>query len=211
MGRQPTTAERILEAARRRFNEKGYASTTLTEIAASVGISQGNLTYHFPTKRDLVTRLQEEVAERIAERRVGDRPGEVEDDYVEHLSLAMELTARYLFLLRDDAQIEPGPDHQSPHRVLVDDYAALRGLLERIDRAGLFRKDMEVDLDVLGRSLWVLSRYWMDYLSEMELRRDIGWEDQLRGIEHHLALLLPNLVAAGRHRFTRALKAHRSS
>ena len=211
MGRQPTTAERILEAARRRFNEKGYASTTLTEIAASVGISQGNLTYHFPTKRDLVTRLQEEVAERIAERRVGDRPGKVEDDYVEHLSLAMELTARYLFLLRDDAQIEPGPDHQSPHRVLVDDYAALRGLLQRIDRAGLFRKDMEVELDVLGRSLWVLSRYWMDYLSEMELCRDIGWEDQLRGIEHHLALLLPNLVAAGRRRFTRALEAHRSS
>ncbi|MEM7023448.1 MAG: helix-turn-helix domain-containing protein [Pseudomonadota bacterium] len=54
MTRRSPTAERIVEAARRRFNQRGYSATSLHEIAASIGISQGNLTYHFPSKRDLV-------------------------------------------------------------------------------------------------------------------------------------------------------------
>lgn len=203
------TADRIVEAARQRFNEKGYAAATLTGIAASLDISQGNLTYHFPTKRDLVTRIQEQVAERIEQRRISYRPGSVEDDYVDHLVFAMELTATYRFLLRDDAQIEPGPDHRSPHQVLVDDYAALSGLLERIDAAGLFRRDIDVDLRTLGRSLWILSRYWMDHLDEMEPHRVPGPDDEFRGVEQHFVVLLPNLTAAGRRRFEEALERAR--
>ena len=33
MSEHPKTADRILEASRRLFNEKGYAGTSLTEIA----------------------------------------------------------------------------------------------------------------------------------------------------------------------------------
>ncbi len=194
-----------MEAARLGFNEKGYATTTLAEIAAAVDISQGNLTYHFPTKRHLVTRIQELVAEEIAERRATRRPGTVEDDYVSHLSFVMRLTATYRFLLRDDAQIEPGPDHRSPHQVLVDDFAAIRRLVDRVEGDGLFRRDLDVDVEILARSLWILSRYWMEHLSEMELRREITWEDQHRGIVHHFAVLLPNLTAEGRRRFSIAL------
>ncbi|MEM9624528.1 MAG: helix-turn-helix domain-containing protein [Pseudomonadota bacterium] len=69
MKKGPTTAERILEASRLLFNEKGYAATRLTEIAEAVGISQGNLTYHFPTKRELANRLQEQARSHMRARR----------------------------------------------------------------------------------------------------------------------------------------------
>ena len=36
-----STRHRILDASRALFNEKGYASTTLAEIAAAVGIAEG--------------------------------------------------------------------------------------------------------------------------------------------------------------------------
>ncbi len=205
MAGRSSTADNIVEAARRSFNRQGYATTTVAEIAAAVDISPGNLTYHFPTKRDLVTRMQEQVAERVSERRATNRPGSVEDDYVDYLIFTMELTARYRFLLRDDAEIEPGPDHQSPHQILIDSFAALRRLLERVHDEGMFRNDLHVDVDTLARSLWVLNRYWMDHLSEMELRNEIGWEDQRRGLDHHFAVLLPNLTAGARRRFRSAL------
>ena len=54
MSDRPTTRERILEVSRRLFNERGYAATSIAEIAATVGIAKGNLTYHFPAKYDLV-------------------------------------------------------------------------------------------------------------------------------------------------------------
>ena len=53
MTKRSATASRILEASRKLFNAKGYTATSVTEIAASLGISQGNLTYHFPTKQAL--------------------------------------------------------------------------------------------------------------------------------------------------------------
>lgn len=205
MAKRSRTAEMITEAARLHFNQKGYAATTVTEIAASIGISQGNLTYHFPTKRDLVTRMQEMVAERILNHRAEESTGAIEDDFVAHLSFATELTATYLFLLRDDAQIEPGPDHQTPHRVLVNHYEAQRQLLERVAADELFRTDLDIDLDELARSLWLVSRYWVEYLLEMELRADINPADQRRGLEQYFAVLIPHLNAAGRRRFTNAM------
>lgn len=205
MAHRTKTADQILEAARRRFNQKGYASTTLAEIAASIEISQGNLTYHYRTKRDLVTRLQQQVAQRIQQHHARGVPDHLEDEYVERLRFVFELNATYRFLLRDDAQIEPGPEHQSPHQVLLDDFAALSALMARVEQAGWLRRDYSVDLGILTRSLWVLSRFWMDFLSEMELRQEPDWEDQRRGIEHHFAVLLPNLTATGRRRFEAAL------
>lgn len=198
-----TTAERIAEAALRQFNRKGYASTTLTEIAREVGISQGNLTYHFPTKLDLALHLSDAVRVRTERRRATRSDGDVADDYVEHLQFAMEMTWSYRFLMRDRGIFEDPDAVVAPSPILVAAFEDRRALIDRVHTEGLFRTD--VDLDKLARSLWILSRYWMDHLREMEQRDEIDWSDVERGIEHHFALLMPALTAAGRRRFVAAL------
>lgn len=54
------TRQKILNAARTLFNEYGYNSVSLRDIAETVGISEGNLTYHFKKKENLMEGLLEE-------------------------------------------------------------------------------------------------------------------------------------------------------
>ena len=51
--------EKILNKAVELFNEKGISSTSPNQIAAALGISTGNLTYHYKTKAILVKEVYE--------------------------------------------------------------------------------------------------------------------------------------------------------
>lgn len=51
----------ILETALKLFNEKGIDEVTTRDIAKKLKISQGNLTYHFPAKNDIVFALTQEL------------------------------------------------------------------------------------------------------------------------------------------------------
>lgn len=48
------TRERLIQASIELFNRHGVPNVSLSQIAAAVGISQGNLTYHFKKRDDLV-------------------------------------------------------------------------------------------------------------------------------------------------------------
>ena len=44
----------ILEASNKSFYEKGYDATSFGDIVKITGLSKGNITYHFKTKKDIV-------------------------------------------------------------------------------------------------------------------------------------------------------------
>lgn len=203
MGSRTNTPDRILEASRQLFNEKGYAATSLSEIAAQIGISQGNLTYHFPSKSDLALRIVQALRQQMNERRDNAQPGLVADDYVDHLLFATGLIWKNRFLLRD--RIHFADKIGSTETQSIADYEELHTLMKRIQAQDMFRANTVDDLAVLTRSIWVMSRYWMDHLCEFEGLMDIRWSDQVRGIEHHFALLLPCLKQSAQRAFRTAL------
>ena len=53
--------EKICTHAKHLFNEKGYNNVSLRDIAEAAGTTIGNLTYHFPLKKDLIFAIQEEL------------------------------------------------------------------------------------------------------------------------------------------------------
>ncbi len=47
----------IITEATKQFLEKGYTNTSANAVAKALGMSQGNLTFHYPTKEHLLTVL----------------------------------------------------------------------------------------------------------------------------------------------------------
>lgn len=76
------SAAQIVGAATRVIARKGYARTSLNDIAREAGMSKGAVHYHFSTKEALVAKVLETACDAVAERtkeawqRGGDNPFE---------------------------------------------------------------------------------------------------------------------------------------
>ena len=62
------SAAQIVAAAKRVISRKGYAQTSLKDIADEAGMSKGAIHYHFPTKEALVAKVLEAATDAVAER-----------------------------------------------------------------------------------------------------------------------------------------------
>lgn len=205
MADSSTTRERILEACRRLFNEKGYATTSLADIAASVGISKGNLTYHFPTKYELVVECAKRAREQRRDQFRLARPDSLVGEYVDTVHVAMEQARRWRFLVRDGAQFRKGRRSRRPDPAAAAEIEHLTGLLQRFQAEGLLRENTGIDLPAFARSVWMVSRFWIDHLVQDEARVEVKKEDQERGMRHHFAVLMPILTDDARRELESAL------
>lgn len=73
-------AQTILQAVRTVLGQKGYAGTTIKQVAAEAGVSRGLLHYYFKNKEEMVARVARQTVEdsaRLAESIFGQcRPGD---------------------------------------------------------------------------------------------------------------------------------------
>ena len=161
---------RILDAAAQTFRRKGYAGTTLNEIAKTADMQAGSLFYHFGSKDELL----EEVLD-IGMRRVH----EAVEDSQEHLPpgaphrerIRAAVEAHFATLLKHgdytSANIrifgQVPEDVQRRHLRLRDAYAALwRRILIKAQKAGALRGDVDLGLVrmlLMGALNWSVEWY----------------------------------------------------
>lgn len=97
----PSTRERILETSLLLFNEEGLASVSTHRMAAELGISPGNLHYHFKSKRLIVAGLFRRFEERLAACMDAAASVDALDDLWLSLHLTFETLNDYRFIYRD--------------------------------------------------------------------------------------------------------------
>lgn len=207
MHKRLTTRERILEASLRLFNEKSYAATSLTGIAKEVGIAKGNLTYYFPTKKDLALELEQRARAQALDRRSGGaRDNPFVDAYVENIWFGLSDWWLYRFLYRDHTQYQGQATGPQPNQPMNADIEKIHASLLNMKRNGMIRTGFVPEFRVLARTLFMVTRFWLDHLREAEGHSEFSAEDQRRGLEHHFSVLLPNLTAPARRQFEVALE-----
>lgn len=127
--------EPILAAAADLFHERGYAATSMQDIARAVGLSRPALYYHFRDKHDILAALVEQITlrtEREATRIAAARPGRgcaavLRDIVRSHALIILEQPAQFAVLLREERHLpEPARETQRRgKRDLLDRFAAV--------------------------------------------------------------------------------------
>jgi AcrR family transcriptional regulator len=186
------TKLKILSAARKLFNEKGYGAVTNEMLAEAAGIAPGNLWYHFRTQRDLLSALSQEfVAE--ANARLEIRPsadGDVIQEYAAFLlDLGKELR-RHRFLYRDQAEFGEFTEEMRKavpglyRRTFVQFDAFFRAMIAR----GLFTWE-EDRLNDLIVSVVMIIRYNLEYRREAGMPAAGGSGAVRAGFALHLSII----------------------
>jgi len=127
--------ERLLEAARGLFAERGYAGATTAGIAERAGVSEGILFHHFGSKRELFAELAGAYGRGLARAMFGDDPAASLATPEDALARAFAYARAHrdlhrVFLVRDPALAALAHDRTREQIV-----AALEGVL----RAGAAR------------------------------------------------------------------------
>lgn len=205
------TRDKIIQAARRLFNEQRFGSVSTAAIAVEVGIAEGNLWYHFRSKRALLDAISAEFAETI-EARLAMQPAPQDDIIAAYvgwlLSVMRELDA-YRFLYRDRA------DYGEHSAVVLDHiaewfdrtHAQLMTYLGAMIDQGLLDWPRERLADLCSNALIIL-RYGLEYQREMDPVAKGDLASARWTVLRHLTLFEDRLDATAARQFHRAIEKH---
>lgn len=160
------TKDRILQISLQLFNERGERSVTTNDIAAELGISPGNLYYHFRNKQEIIKELaqqyQAETLEMLA--LPVDRPLNANDKISYFQVLSNQLWA-YRFIHRDVYHlVENNEDFRKIYprfagQVMQQGQKIYRAFVD----AGLM-KMTDSEIEALIINLWIVLTNWTNFL-----------------------------------------------
>ena len=160
------TKDRILQISLQLFNERGERSVTTNHIAAELGISPGNLYYHFRNKQEIIKELaqqyQAETLEMLA--LPVDRPINANDKISYFQVLSNQLWA-YRFIHRDVYHlVENNEDFRKVYprfagQVMQQGQKIYRAFVD----AGLM-KMTDSEIEALIINLWIVLTNWTNFL-----------------------------------------------
>lgn len=189
------TRQRILDATLALYNERGEPQVSTSLIAAELGISAGNLHYHFRRKDELSAALLDRFVSEFDALLPppGWRANHVEDAWL-LLHLLLETMSRYRFLFRDLSGIM-ARDRRAAHRlsaVFQRAVEASRGICLGLVEQGVMTAT-GAEIDALAGNIAVVALYWLSFEAARHPKVIPAGEGTSRGAYQVLMLVAPFL------------------
>ncbi len=189
------TRDRILECALQLFNQKGEPNVSTMEVANEMGISPGNLYYHFHGKEPLVLGLFERFQNELAP--LLDPPAEAQleaEDYWLFLHLIVERMAHYRFLFQDLSNLAGRLPKlaKGVRNLLTALKRTLASLLARLKAAG----QLVSDTQALGQ---LVEQITLTLLFSLDYQRILDREGEVQMVVYQVMMLVaPHLLLPAR-------------
>lgn len=204
-----TTKQRILNTSLQLFNQQGTDVVTVRHIAKNLGISHGNLCYHFPNTDLIIEKLYEQLIEELNE--ILKNPMLLQEL---NLKIFYDLTSfifgklyKYKFLMQDFISImRRNPNLKQKHRDLVRSRRILFQMgIEASIQVGIVKPDIiKGQYENYFEQLFIISDFW---LSSAEILYEGSEENKLeKYINIAFTLIVPYLTKKGLVEYQEVLK-----
>ncbi|OTG84083.1 TetR/AcrR family transcriptional regulator [Acinetobacter sp. ANC 4648] len=160
------TKDRILQISLQLFNERGERSVTTNHIAAELGISPGNLYYHFRNKQEIIKELMEQYQKETLDMLAlpDDRPVNA-NDKIRYFQVLSSQLWEYRFLHRDVYHlVENNADFRKIYprfagKVMQQGQKIYHAFVE----AGLMQMTSS-EIEALIINIWIVLTNWTNFL-----------------------------------------------
>jgi len=204
------TRERILETALLMFNQFGEPTVAATSIAFEMGISPGNLYYHFRSKEDIVVALFDAFRKDIEMTLAApaERLPNAEDCWL-FLHLVFEAIAKYRFIYRDinDLVARYHKIEVEFRRILAHKIRVAEEILAGLVEAGQMRAS-PAEIAPLAENIVLIASYWMSFEFARAPKATQDAKTLARGAFHVIALAAPYLEPRERQLFDELAKRY---
>jgi len=208
-----TTKERILAQALILFNEKGVETITTRQIAMALGMSQGNLCYHFPKKETIIIALYEQLVEKFddlyllfAVEEAQASSNSVISTFLKMINITNQYFVDYKFLMLNFVQIMRWYPAIKVHyqALTVQRNEQTRDLFASFGEAGLLIKEAyQGQYAHIIEQFMILNNFWLSHaeiLHEGDDSAKIKHFNQLVG-----AFIYPYLTLKGQKEYKKAI------
>lgn len=196
------TRDRIIYAALALFNEHGEPNVTTNHIAADLGISPGNLYYHFRNKEQIIHCIFDQYAiDLTTSFKPVNVPDAIEDSLLHYLDAVFLLMWRYRFFYANL------PDILRRDTTLQNKYLTVQTQLQvnisqimvNFRDAGLIAL-ADADLKVLADTLKLVASSWISYQTTQVPGAKITQTVIYHGVQQMLNIVRPLATDLGQQR-----------
>ena len=170
------TRDKIIQASIALFNEQGERNVTTNHIAADLGISPGNLYYHFRNKEDIILSIYEEYARNL----LIDTMPEVSPDVKPLDAIILYMDAVFQTLMKFRFFYSNLPVLLAKNPLLHDKYVEVQGFIaQRVSELLMSLRDanmmefLDEDLPDIVSILRLVNTFWLSFYQTQNNENEI--------------------------------------
>ena len=202
------TKDKIIATAIDLFNIHGTKAISTNHIAKEMGISPGNLYYHFGSKNDIIRSISDNFSNELGSvlKIQLDTISDFSSNLTSLFNRFFKIQQSYQFLFLEGVHLTKQDSR------LLDNYTNLRSLIKKgyhellsnLVKIKIMKRESLNIIDDLLDTQWIIMWYWINHTI---LDRNTYDDFQIKkGIKLSFSIIKPQLTSIGKVAFDRALK-----
>ena len=202
------TKDKIIATAIDLFNIHGTKAISTNHIAKEMGISPGNLYYHFRSKNDIIRSISDNFSNELGSvlKIQLDTISDFSSNLTSLFNRFFKIQQSYQFLFLEGVHLTKQDSK------LLDNYTNLRSLIKKgyhellsnLVKIKIMKRQSLNIIDELLDTQWIIMWYWINHTI---MDRNTYDDFQIKkGIKLSFSIIKPQLTSIGKVAFGRALK-----